>query len=124
MTLHKMNLSEPHFTNVVSGAKIYEIRIHDSKRRKIFLDDYIVFTNSDNSQQISCKVVEIILDDSFKTIIEFCKLENVLPNIDSLEEAVKLYENIQHQELADKGIATYKDAARHFGIVAFKLERV
>ena len=124
MTSHKMNLSEPHFTNVVSGAKIYEIRIHDSKRRKIFLDDYIVFTNSESSQQVKCKVVEIILDDSFKKIIEFCKLENVLPNIGSLEEAIKLYENIPHQELADKGIITYKDAARHFGIVAFKLERV
>lgn len=122
MTSHKMNLSEPHFTNVVQGKKIYEIRIHDSKRRKIFLDDFITFIKSKTNEQVRCKVVEIILDDSFKAIIEYCKLENVLPNIYTLKQAVELYENIPHQELADKGITTYKDAARHFGIVAFKLE--
>ena len=124
MTLHKMNLSEPHFTDVVSGTKIYEIRIHDSKRRKIFLDDFITFTNLDQKNQVKCKVVEIILGDSFKEIIEYCKLENVVPNMKTVHEAIKLYENIPHQEFAEKGITTYKDAAKHFGIVAFKLELV
>ena len=119
-----MNLSEPHFTDVVSGAKIYEIRIHDSKRRKIFLDDFITFTNLDQKNQVKCKVVEIILGDSFKEIIEYCKLENVVPNMKTVNEAIKLYENIPHQEFAEKGITTYKDAAKHFGIVAFKLELV
>ena len=119
-----MSLNEPYFTDIVQGKKIYELRIHDSKRKNIFLEDYIVFTNTETKKQIKCKVVEIILDDSFKNIIQYCKLKYVLPNIDSIENAIDIYEKIPHNELCCQGITTYKDAIRHFGAVAFKLELV
>jgi len=124
MTLHEMGLNEQYFTDIIQGKKIYELRIHDSKRRKIFLDDFIVFTKSKTNEQVKCKVVEIILDDSFKTILEYCKLENVMPSIKSIKNAVNIYETIPHNELHNQGVTTYKDAIRHFGVVAFKLEVV
>ena len=124
MTLHEMNLNDKYFTDIINGKKIYEVRIHDSKRRKIFLDDFIVFTKSQIKKQVKCKVVEIILDDSFKTILEYCKLENVMPSIKSIENAVDIYERIPHNELHDQGVTTYKDAIKHFGAAAFKLEVV
>lgn len=90
--LSYLSLDEPYFTAVKLGKKQYEIRIHDTKRRQIFLYTIIEFTNRSNkSERVKCRVIEIILDDSFKTLIEYCGLENVMENVDSVEEAVSIY---------------------------------
>jgi len=39
MTLHEMGLNQPYFTDIIQGKHINELRIHDSKRRKILLDN-------------------------------------------------------------------------------------
>ena len=75
---------------------------------------------SNKSERVKCRVTEIILDDSFRPLIEYCGLENVMENVDSVEEAVSIYESFPHTDL-DK-IKTYKEAIRHYGVVAFKLE--
>ena len=94
------------------------------KRKQILLDSIIQFKNKNNSSEtLTCYVKEIIIDDSFKKIIELCGVKNVMSGdfTGSVDDAVQIYEKIPHNELLDKGIKTYKQAIEHFGVVAFKI---
>jgi len=115
---HTWHLDDPHFDNIKNGKKIYETRVYDKKRKEIKLGDTIIFTHRDNHDTPSYKtiVVEIKLFNDFKSAIKDCGIKKVLPNVNSLERGVKLYEKFPHGEGG-----TFKDAAEKYGVVRFKL---
>ena len=116
--IHTWHLDDPHFDNIKNGKKIYETRVYDKKRKEIKLGDTIIFNHRYNLDISSYKtiVVEIKLFDDFKTAIKDCGIKKVLPNINSLENGIKLYENFPHGEGG-----TFRDAAEKYGVVRFKL---
>ena len=112
------HLKDPHFWHIKVGKKIYETRVHDEKRKKIKLGDTIIFKHNDHHETPSYKtiVVEIKLFDDFKTAIKDCGIRKVLPDSRSITDGVSMYENFPHGEGG-----TFKDAAKKYGVVRFKL---
>lgn len=54
---HYMNLCSEPFNSIKDKEKIYELRLLDSKRQKVKVGDIITFTNLDNKETLSVKVV-------------------------------------------------------------------
>lgn len=51
-----MKLNAGPFAMIKSGQKWVEMRLYDEKRRKIKVDDEIVFTHTDTAEALLCKV--------------------------------------------------------------------
>ena len=115
----KKHLSEPWFSLVNNGTKTIESRIYDDKRRIIQIGDTITFTNNGNS--FSKVVVDLAIWDNinkssgktkFKDVIDWTNYKQLIPTVDTPEEAIKVYEDIPG----------YKDKAKDFGIIFIYLE--
>lgn len=113
-TVHKSKLAEPHYTNVKSGAKPYETRVFDVKRRKVQLGDIIEFAHNNDPKKpaIRVRVVELALFKNFRDAITSIGVRKVLPNVRTTDEGVKLYESFPG----------YKENAKIHGVVRWKLE--
>lgn len=57
---HYMNLCSEPFNSIKDKEKIYELRLLDPKRQKVKVGDIIIFTNLDNKETLSVKVVGYI----------------------------------------------------------------
>ena len=117
MTNHEWHLQEPHFTDMKIGKKIYEMRVYDEKRRKINIGDKIKLLSEDfdSNGSFSVIVVEKIIFDNFRNALRDIGIRKILPSIKTLNNGVELYEKFPHKE------GTYKDGAKKFGVVRFKV---
>lgn len=105
-----MSLQSYWFQQIKDGHKMYEGRVYDSKRRKIQINDYIVFTNEDNDEKIIKKVKELHIFSSFEEMLNHISLSLILPGILSVEEGISIYHNIP----------LYKENALIYGVVAIE----
>ena len=103
---HFMNLDPIYYEEIKNNKKIYEIRLNDDKRQKIKVGDLIVFNNT-----ISKKVISKDIFDDFKGALSTYPLAEILPGINSIEEAIEIYHNI----------SKYKENEDKYGVVVFKL---
>ena len=62
---HDMNLDPEPFAMIKSGQKSIELRLYDEKRQKIKPGDMIVFTNTENGEELTANVKELHRFDSF-----------------------------------------------------------
>ena len=65
---HYMNLCSEPFNSIKNKEKIYELRLLDSKRQKLKVGDTITFTNLDNKEALSVKVVGLHKFSSFEEL--------------------------------------------------------
>ena len=109
---HEMKLQPVYFNKIRSGEKIYEIRLNDEKRKTIKVGNYIVFKKEPQLvDQITCKVSDLIIFDSFKTMIE------------TLPPALVGFENMSNTEIIDIYHQFYTEAdEKHYGVLAIKVE--
>ena len=110
--MHSMKLQEPHFTNVFIGKKIYETRVNDPKRQKMNLGDTIMIKHNDDEK----KTYQVVITgktfyENFRDAIEDSGVKKVLPNTNSTENGVKLYESFPG----------YIEGAKEYGVVRFTL---
>lgn len=64
--MHVMKLKSEPFSLIESGAKIYELRLFDEKRKRIKIGDIIEFTCvDDQSKKLMVKVVDLKRYSSF-----------------------------------------------------------
>ena len=63
--VHYMKLGEKPFTAVRSGNKKIEMRLYDEKRRKLSVNDTVVFTSVENGGQITAEIKALHVFDSF-----------------------------------------------------------
>ena len=114
------NLDNTYYDYVKNSQKIYEIRVLDDKRKLINVGDSIIFNNRDNIQRplLSTKVSEIKIYGDFKEALEDTPLSEVLPNVETIDEGIKIYESFPHGE------ETYKEASEKYGVVRFKFSKV
>ena len=108
----EMNLDTIHFNNIKNGLKIYETRILDQKRRKIKLLDEVKFIERGSNRTFNAVITELSYFNNFKNAILDCGVKKVLPNVRSLEDGIKLYENIPG----------YKDGQRKYGVLRMKFK--
>jgi ASC-1-like (ASCH) protein len=110
--MHSMKFKEPHFTNVLIGKKIYELRINDEKRQKMNIGDNIIINNNDNLN----KKYQIVITDkhfynNFESAIRDSGIKKILPNVKSIKKGIELYEKFPG----------YIEGAKKYGIVRFSV---
>lgn len=62
---HKMTLQPSPFEAIKAGTKTIELRLYDEKRKRIAPGDEIVFTEAESGEEMTAKVVELYVFDSF-----------------------------------------------------------
>lgn len=102
-----MNLQPEHFCNISCGRKSWELRINDAKRKLFKVGDDLKFQC--NGEIVTTVIIEKRYYDTFEEGLRDIGIRRVLPDLDTIEEGVKLYENIY-------GSPPYSDE-----IVAFKI---
>ena len=76
MIQHNMKLDSIYFDMIKNGTKTIELRLYDSKRRKINTGDIIVFTKNDGTlETVKTKVINLYVFDSFETLYQKLPLE-------------------------------------------------
>lgn len=109
---HEMNLHDAPFDMIMSGKKIYELRLWDEKRRNIKVGDQIVFTRSRGGDDlIRCAVVGLHLFSSFS------ELYAALP----LLKCGYTEEDIESADPSDMDIYYSKERQAAYGVVAIEI---
>ena len=69
--IHEMKLNDKAFNNIKNGKKKFELRLYDDKRKKINLNDTIIFHNLNNlSDTISVTVLALLRYPSFSDLFK------------------------------------------------------
>ena len=84
---HYMNLCSEPFNSIKNKEKIYELRLLDSKRQKLKVGDTITFTNLDNKETLSVKVVRLHKFSSFEELYNNLPLDKCGYNKSNINKA-------------------------------------
>ena len=106
---HYMNLCSEPFNSIKNKEKIYELRLLDPKRQKVKVGDTITFTNLDNKETLSVKVVGLHKFSSFEELYNNLPLDKCGYNESNISKAnpkdmEKYYSKDQHSQYGVVGI--------------------
>jgi len=101
-----------YFDAILSGVKKYEIRIFDSKRQLIKLLDTLIFRDRNSDRVLEKKVIELSYFTNFQDAITDVDISSILPNVNTIQEAVQIYE----------AFSEYKTASEKYGVLRIKLQ--
>lgn len=118
MTQHYAKLQSPYYEFIRDGIKIYETRVYDEKRRNMNIGDLWIFShnNEQSLPVIKTKITDIKIYKSFREAIEDTGVEKLLPQINNLEEGIKIYESF------DNG--NYKIDGEKYGVIRFTIDLI
>lgn len=74
--------------------------------------DEIIFTNSETKEELSTSISFIHHYKDIQSMLETEGINNVLPGIETLEQAIKVYDAIED----------YKERINKFGVYAYGIE--
>lgn len=116
MAVHEGKLQSPYYEYVRDGVKIYELRVNDEKRQRMNEGDIWMFSHSDDQSlpKYKARILEKKTYDSFESAIEDTGHNQLLPDVDSVENSIKIYNGF--------GNGSYEREAKIYGVVRFKLE--
>lgn len=106
---HNMTLKQPYFDLIKAGKKTIELRLYDSKRKKIRVGDTIRFQNGDNFHTVEVK--GLFICSSFKELFKFVDVQDT--GLDNEKDAIKIMEQFYD-----------KDAQKKFGVVGICIENI
>lgn len=66
----EMKLKELPFNQIKDGSKTVEVRLYDEKRKQLKIDDIIVFKNINSNEQISKKIKNLKVFNTFEELFE------------------------------------------------------
>lgn len=117
-TIHESELEDIYWQYIYEGVKEYEVRVNDDKRQKIQEGDIWKFNNKSNPQLPLLETLVIKRKEykSFNNAIKKTGFKNLLPQVQSVEEAIETYENFNNGK--------YKTDAIIHGVVMFKLQLI
>jgi ASC-1-like (ASCH) protein len=107
-----MKLNPQPFELIMSGIKTIELRLNDEKRQLIHIEDEIVFENTENSNGITVKVLNIYKYESFED------LYNELP----LLKCGYTEEDIDTANASDMDTYYSKEVQQKFGVLGIEIE--
>lgn len=107
-----MQLDKIYFHFIKNGVKLYEIRVYDEKRRNLKLLDIVTFYEKKTRETFEAEITELAYFDNFSAAISEVEFKQVLPNANSLDEAVGIYENFPG----------YKSGAAKYGVLRMKFK--
>ncbi|WP_457619653.1 HisA/HisF-related TIM barrel protein [Methanopyrus sp.] len=108
LRVHHMGLEEEYLNLIKEGKKTVEGRVKDDKRVRIKPGDKILF-----NRRLLVKVVDVREYDSFEEMLREEGLENVLPNVDSIEEGIEVYRRFYSS-----------GKEKMFGVLAIEIEPI
>lgn len=115
MPTHYMTLDEPWFNLVQDGVKSYELRLWDSKRKSVKVNDHITFTNRQTGEKCTKKVVGFISGfTTFRSVFNTFDYELVVPGVKNIDEACQIYYDIPG----------YKEGIKEHKAVVYKLVNI
>ncbi len=94
MSEYTIQLSDPWFDLVRTGQKIYEGRCYWKKVLDYKINDILLISPYDKSKTdlpYKVKIVDILLFDTFESALKTLDIQQVLPNVKTLEEGVEIY---------------------------------
>lgn len=113
---YNLKLKDKYFHLMKSGRKNIEGRTPKDESDSMYDDmkvgDTITFTNNTSQEIMLCKILSIIKFQNLKLMFEFIGIENALPDVDSIEEGIEIYNNISN----------YKARIEKFGIYAIGIK--
>lgn len=91
--LWTLSVSEPWFTHLKNGRKIYEGRLLRGLVKYMQPGDHIDFYSESEtlSSPYSVSIVVLHKFQSFKSSLESLPLDQILPNISSIDEGTNIY---------------------------------
>lgn len=112
LSVIQMSLSSPHFEDMLEGRKRYEVRLWDDKRKAIKKGSAIAFTHDQNEELSFTRIVaNVEVFSTFAELFDVHDVRSVVPSVNSLDEAVALYESI----------GGYKEGQHEYGVACFTL---
>lgn len=114
MNTHFMKLNPEPFNKIKSGAKTYELHLHDEKRKSINVGDFIEFTKQNSAEKCIVKVIDLLLFNNFAELYAKLPLDQCGYDTSKLENA------------SPKDMEKYytKKEQRRYGVIAIKTEPV
>lgn len=111
MTRHLMKLRSQPFNAIVSGRKIYELRLYDEKRKAIRLGDEILFTEQETGKTCLVKVTELLRFDSFDELYAQLPLTEIG------------YDEMSKTKASPNDMSKYysKEEQSEYGVIAIKI---
>ena len=110
--VHEMKLKSKYFDLIRKGAKIYEGRLNDEKRKLISVGDIITFKKEpDLIESFDALVQELIYFDTFDEMVTILPLKQVGFATEKPNEVVDVYH--QFYSIEDE---------KRYGVVAIKVE--
>ena len=106
---HNMTLKQPYFDLIKAGKKTIELRLYDSKRKKIRVGDTIRFQNGDNFHTVEVK--GLFVCSNFKELFKFIDVQDT--GLGNEKDAIKIMEQFYD-----------KDAQKKFGVVGICIENI
>lgn len=111
MKIYHSHRAEPYFTFLKNGQKTVECRVRKGKYGFVQPGDEIVVYNEEETDRIHTRVKRVTSYPTFKKMLEVEELRKVLPNVDSVDQAVEIY----------RGFYT-PDQEKEFGVVAIEVK--
>ncbi|MBQ9976376.1 MAG: ASCH domain-containing protein [Clostridia bacterium] len=108
---HKMNLIKEPFDKIASGQKTIELRLYDEKRRAVGVGDVITFVCTEDSRQISTRVVALYVFDSFEELYKNLPLDRCGYSSDEITSA----------HWSDMGKYYSEEEMKKYGVVGIEL---
>jgi ASC-1-like (ASCH) protein len=95
MFIHKLNISKKWLDEISFGKKTVEGRLIKGDKYEIMkIGDHIMFSCGEIKEK--CTIIGLNKYDTFKEMIIYEGLINVLPTIKTLEEGLSFYDNIYY----------------------------
>ena len=66
--MHEMHLDHEPFLTIKNGSKTIELRLFDEKRKKLKVNDLLVFTDQSNGEKLTTKIVALHIYPSFNEL--------------------------------------------------------
>ena len=106
--IYDINVQEPYFTYIKNGIKKVEGRLNKSKFLEMKVGDEILL-----NEEVKLRIVNKTIYKSFREMIIFEGIKNVIPIAKSIDEAEAVYYNFYS-----------KEDESNFGVAAIEIEVV
>ena len=103
----ELHLQEPYFSLIKEGKKTIEVRLNKPKFHNLKKGDQITFNGN-----LTLQVTKADAYPSFKRLFEKENLESILPNTNTLEDALSVYYGFYS-----------KEDEKAFGVIAIHLSK-
>lgn len=111
---HEMSLRAKPFGAIAAGSKLYELRLHDEKRRQICVGDEILFTCTTDGHAVLTRVTGLY------PFPDFAALYAALP----LLQCGYTQENVRFADPKDMEAYYPPEKQAQYGVLAIEIERV